>query len=90
MRIYRRRNKTSSEIEVANEVVLSDDAVVIIASLREGGVTRQRDGRSLFMLIYDLSIFLTSTEFVSINTKIRHTSLRGIPYFVKLSFTLNR
>ena len=28
----------------------------------------------VFMFIYDLSIFLTSTAFVSTNAKIRHTS----------------
>ena len=38
------------------------------------------------MFIYNLSIFLTSTAFVSTNTKIRHTCFEIYRILVKLSF----
>ena len=39
-----------------------------------------------FTLIYNLSIFLTSTAFVSTNAKIRHTSFEIYRILAKLSF----
>ena len=40
-------------------------------------------GGSLFMFIYDLSFFLTSTAFVSTNTKIRPFTFRKLRHLGK-------
>ncbi len=41
---------------------------------------------AFFMFTYGLSIFLTSTAFVTTNAKIRHTSFEIYRIFEKLSF----